>query len=125
MIRNFTVSACSMLMLIGIITFAAAQTVRTVDDAYGDWQSDAPGVMRRIAPADMPAPFISPSTADRSKVVARPADAELKTMPRFAVSAFAAGMPGARVLRTAPNGDISSPSAGPRGKLWSSGPERI
>jgi glucose/arabinose dehydrogenase len=117
MIKNFTVYACSMLALIGTITFATAQAVRTGDDAYGDWRTDAPGVMRRITSADLPAPFTSPSTANRSKVIANPAGVQLKTMPRFAVSAFVTGMPGARVLRTAPNGDIFLALSRPAGKV--------
>ena len=29
--------------------------------AMGDWRSDAPGVRRRITPADLPPPYASPS----------------------------------------------------------------
>jgi hypothetical protein len=39
-------------------------------------------------------------------VVAKPADAALKTMPGFSVAPFITGMEGARVIRVAPNGDI-------------------
>lgn len=73
--------------------------------------------MRKITPADLPAPLASPSTANRSKVIPKPAGAELKTMPGFAVSAFVIGMTGARVLRMAPNGDIFLALSRPEGKV--------
>jgi glucose/arabinose dehydrogenase len=72
--------------------------------AFGDWRSDAPGVVRKIAPTDIPkstgAFGVSPSAR-----VARPAGAELKTLPGFAVEPFAQ-VDKVRLLRTAPNGDI-------------------
>ena len=105
-LRKLAVAAGSAAGLIGTMTFSAADGVRTGSNAYGDWRTDAPGVMREITAADMPAPFASPSTASRSSIVAKPDDAELKTMPRFTVAAFVGGLPAARVLRTAPNGDI-------------------
>ena len=33
-----------------------AQEVRTGADAFGTWESDAPGVRRHIRPADLPPP---------------------------------------------------------------------
>ncbi|MGH7116702.1 MAG: PQQ-dependent sugar dehydrogenase, partial [Stellaceae bacterium] len=97
--------------------FASAQSVRTGSAAYGDWKTDAPGVMRKITPADMPAPLTTPPTANRSRVVPKPAGAELKTMPGFTVTALVTGMTGARVLRTAPNGDIFLALSRPEGKV--------
>jgi glucose/arabinose dehydrogenase len=116
-IRNLAVTACSMLALIAASTLASAQSVRTGPNAYGDWRTDAPGVMRKITPADLPAPMASPSTANRSKVVPKPADAALKTMPGFTVEALVTGMTGARVLRVAPNGDIFLALSRPEGKI--------
>jgi glucose/arabinose dehydrogenase len=116
-IKYFAVTAASMLVLIATSTFASAQGVRTGSSAYGDWRTDAPGVMRKITPADLPAPLTSPSTANRSKVIAKPAAAELKTMPGFTLTAFVTGMTGARVLRLAPNGDIFLALSRPEGKI--------
>lgn len=96
---------------------AAAQELRTGRAAYGDWRTDAPGVLRRITPADVVQPLESPSAANRSKVVAKPEDAVLKTMPGFAVAPFATGLAGARVLRIAPNGDIFLSQSRPEGKV--------
>jgi glucose/arabinose dehydrogenase len=116
-IKNLAVTAGAMLALIATSTFVSAQTVRTGAEAYGDWHTDAPGVMRKITAADLPAPLVSPSTANRSKVVPKPAGAELKTMPGFTVAAFVTGMTGARVLRLAPNGDIFLALSRPAGKI--------
>lgn len=57
MIRNLAVAACSMLALVSTSTFATAQSVRVGSAAYGDWHTDAPGVMRKITAADLPAPL--------------------------------------------------------------------
>jgi len=74
--------------------------------AFSDWRADAPGVRRKISPADLPAPFASGSTASRSQVVARPDGAAPKTPPGFSAELFAAGLEGPRVIRISPNGDV-------------------
>ena len=117
MTKKLALAACSMLALAATSTFASAQTVRSGSGAYGDWQADAPGVMRKITAAALPAQLASPSTANRSKVIPKPANAELKTMPGFIVAPFVTGMIGARVLRTAPNGDIFLALSRPEGKI--------
>ena len=97
-----TVSSVAVLLA----TTALAEEVRTGKAAYGDWQTDAPGVMRKITVNDLPAPHETPPSANSSRVVAKPAGASLSTMPGFTVAPFATGMGGARVIRVAPNGDI-------------------
>ena len=73
--------------------------------AYSDWHADAPGVSRKITVADLgPPQMVEPGVAPPS-VVARPAGAELKTLPGFKVMAFAK-LDAPRALRVAPNGDI-------------------
>ncbi len=97
------------LLVLGLAGVGLAQSPspdRIGKAAFGDWHSDAPGVTRKITPADLPAPLETPSAANRSKVVPRPADAALKVPDGFTVEPFATGMKGARVLRIAPNGDI-------------------
>jgi len=98
--------------LAGLTLFGAggalAQTqsgVRTGQAAYGDWSGDAPGVTRKITPADLVAPYGTPSAGAGPSVVDRPAGAQLHTLPGFTVTAFAK-MDGPRLLRVAPNGDI-------------------
>jgi glucose/arabinose dehydrogenase len=73
--------------------------------ALGDWRSDAPGVVRHITTADLPAPFASPPAGAPPSVVATPPGAALKTLPGFTVAAFAR-LEGPRQIRVAPNGDI-------------------
>ncbi|MBV8594213.1 MAG: PQQ-dependent sugar dehydrogenase, partial [Caulobacteraceae bacterium] len=73
--------------------------------AYGDWRTDAPGVIRRITVADMPKPYASAPTASPSAIAPRPAGAMPKAPPGFTVAAFAK-LDHPRQIRVAPNGDI-------------------
>src|ERR1700742_4292942 len=82
---------------------AVAQT-REGRDAYGNWRADKPGTLRLIRPQDLPAP--GPSSANVSRVVARPAGAMPQVPPGFRIELFAEGLSGPRIIRTAPNGDI-------------------
>jgi glucose/arabinose dehydrogenase len=74
--------------------------------AYGDWRTDAPGVRRKLTPADMPAPLASRPASNFSQVFARPAGASPKVPAGFSVAVFAKGLNEPRVVRVAPNGDI-------------------
>ena len=71
----------------------------------GNWRSDAPGVRHHITPDDLPRPYATPSASDRARVIARPAEAQLKVPPGFEVRLLAQGLR-PRLLRVAPNGDI-------------------
>jgi glucose/arabinose dehydrogenase len=84
----------------------ADDNLRVGAAAYGDWRTDAPGVRRKISPADLPAPLASPSAANPSRVVEPPPGAMPKVPPGFFVSLFAKGLDEPRVIRVAPNGDI-------------------
>jgi glucose/arabinose dehydrogenase len=95
--------------LLTIVAFSALAKNRPTllgAAAYGDWRSDAPGVRRKLTPADMPKPLASPLVANPMRLVARPAEALPKIPPGFTVSLFAKGLKGPRVARVAPNGDI-------------------
>jgi glucose/arabinose dehydrogenase len=74
--------------------------------AFGDWTKDAPGVVHHITPDDLPPPYATRSAANSPELVPRPAGALPKVPHGFAVEVFASGLEGARLLRTAPNGDI-------------------
>src|SRR5688500_18783965 len=50
----------------------AGRPVLTGQEALGDWTTDAPGVRRRITPADMPPPYQTPSVDNGPKMVPRP-----------------------------------------------------
>lgn len=85
---------------------APAAPVLTGKDAMQGWQTDAPGVRRRITPADLPPPYETQSVDNGPKVVARPEGAMPKAPEGFAVSEFANGFANPRNIVTAPNGDI-------------------
>jgi glucose/arabinose dehydrogenase len=116
--RRFTIgTASSLAALFATSALALADDVRVGKAAYGDWQTDAPGVTRKITVGDLDVPLETPSTANRSKVAPKPTDAALKTMPGFSVAAFVTDMGGARVIRVAPNGDIFLSRSRPEGKV--------
>ena len=63
--------------------------------------------------ADLPAPFATPSAANHSNIVPRPANAWPQVPPGFKVELFAPGFEQPREMRTAPNGDIFLADSGP------------
>jgi glucose/arabinose dehydrogenase len=78
----------------------------TGDAAKGDWMTDAPGVRRKLTPADLPPPFATESVDNGANVVARPAGASPRVPDGFHVDVFASNLTGPRMARTAPNGDL-------------------
>ncbi|HXZ00204.1 MAG TPA: sorbosone dehydrogenase family protein [Stellaceae bacterium] len=84
----------------------AAESVLSGDAAYGDWTTDAPGVTRRITPADLPWPYATHSVSHVASIARRPEGALPKVPPGFKVEAFATGLSAPRLLRTAPDGEI-------------------
>jgi hypothetical protein len=107
--------ATSLLALLSLP--APAQDVRVGKAAYGDWQTDAPGVMRKITVNDLSAPFETSSGRNFSKIIDKPTGAMLKTMPGFSAAPFVKEMRGARVIRVAPNGDIFLSRSRPDGMV--------
>ena len=88
--------------LLGVVALALSPlAARAAGSPPGDWRSDAPGVVHRIA-REVPAP--SKPTAAPSAVVARPG-ALPKVPPGFTVSKFAE-LDAPRQIRAAPNGDL-------------------
>jgi hypothetical protein len=90
----------------GIGAAMAQSAPLTGDAAFGDWRSDRPGVSRLIRPEDLPKPGATPSSANVSHVVARPAAAVPQVPDGFKIALFADGLSGPRQMRVAPNGDI-------------------
>jgi glucose/arabinose dehydrogenase len=74
--------------------------------AMGDWTADAPGVRRKIAVNDLPAPSSNVFAINRARVVDRPANAQPQVPPGFRIELYASGFRDPRFLHTAPNGDI-------------------
>src|SRR5207245_2781373 len=88
------------------VALGQSSPVLTGAAAYGDWRNDAPGVRRKITPADMPPPYETASANHGPTVVARPANAWPKAPPGFVVELFAGGLDNPRLIRTAPSGDV-------------------
>ena len=79
-----------------------------------DWRSDRPGRVHHIEVSQLSAPFDTPSAARTSRVVAKPANLDLKVPDGFSVNVFSTEVRAPRVMKLAPNGDIflSEPQAG-------------
>ena len=92
--------------LVALSAGAASAQVRTGEAAFGDYKTDAPGVVRKITPADLAPPMTAPSSVAFPANAPRPAGAMLHTLPGFAAAAFVKLDDAPRLLRTAPNGDI-------------------
>lgn len=80
--------------------------VLTGQAALGDWTTDAPGVRRKITPADLPPPYATPSVDRGPRMIPRPPDAWPKVPAGFQVQQLATGLENPRVVITAPNGDL-------------------
>lgn len=74
--------------------------------AFATVATEKPGTFRKITANDLPAPFTTPSVANQSHIIARPANASLQVPPGFQIALFATGFDQPRELRVAPNGDI-------------------
>jgi glucose/arabinose dehydrogenase len=84
---------------------AAGAAVLTGQAAWGDWTSDAPGVVRKITVDSLPPPEMTRPGVAPPRIVPRPANAHLAVPPGFTVAEFAQ-LDAPRQIRTAPNGDV-------------------
>ena len=84
----------------------AQQAILHGQDAFGDWRTNKPGVVREITAHDLPRPGATPSAGNPPRIAPRPAEAVPQVPDGFAVALFAEGLSGPRTLRVAPNGDI-------------------
>jgi glucose/arabinose dehydrogenase len=87
-------------------TLAAAAKVLEGKAAFTDYRQERPGVIRKITAADLPAPYETKSAVNGPRLVPRPANATLETLPGFKVALYAEGLINPRLIRTAPNGDL-------------------
>ncbi|MEJ0007626.1 MAG: hypothetical protein WDM77_14985 [Steroidobacteraceae bacterium] len=71
-----------------------------------DWKNDVPGRIHRIDLAKLPAPYDTPSSAKFPRLVAKPADANVKLPPALRCRYSPRTPPGARKMLLTPNGDI-------------------
>src|SRR6202043_1232083 len=104
---NRAMNGLALLLAAAFIVPAMAQSGRLVGTAaFGDWRADKPGVARLIKPEDLPKPGATPSAANVSHKVRRPASALPQVPTGFNIELFADGLSGPRQMRVAPNGDI-------------------
>ncbi len=89
-----------------IAVAAESAPLLTGKAAMGDWTADAPGVRRKIAVNDLPAPSSNVFAINRARVVDRPPNAQPQVPPGFRIELYASGFRDPRFLLTAPNGDI-------------------
>jgi glucose/arabinose dehydrogenase/mono/diheme cytochrome c family protein len=73
---------------------------------FTDYRYEKPGLMHKILPQDLPAPFQGTIAENGPNVVPRPQGAWPKVPDGFQVQLYATGLDHPRLLRTAPNGDI-------------------
>jgi glucose/arabinose dehydrogenase/cytochrome c2 len=85
---------------------SSAATTPHPKASASDWRLDQPGRPHRVDVANLPMPFATPSSANRSRVVSKPPGAKLSVPAGFQVAVFATGLQGPRTMRVAPNGDI-------------------
>ncbi len=82
------------------------KNVITGKEAFDSYQTEKPGVFRKITVADLPQPYATEGVSNAPTVVPRPADAWPKAPEGFKVDLYAEQLAGPREIRTAPNGDF-------------------
>ena len=87
----------------------AEQDLPPAKAPFSDYRVEKPGAMHKITVADLPAPFATEAANNGPKVVPRPAGAMPQAAPGYTVTLYADGLENPRLMRTAPNGDCSSP----------------
>ncbi len=87
-------------------TSAEAQKTLIGKAAFTDYTQEHPGVRRKLTVADLPEPYASESVSNDAYLVPRPEGAWPQAPPGFTVQLYADGFMNARLLRTAPNGDL-------------------
>lgn len=91
----------------------ATGAVLTGEAARGDWTTDAPGVRRRLTPADLDKPYETKSVDNGPKIIPRPEGAMPQVPAGFKVAEYATGLNNPRAIVTAPNGDLFIAESGP------------
>jgi len=76
------------------------------EGSFSDWANEKPGNRYLIKAADLPQPYATESSANRSTVVPRPADAWPQVPEGFKVDLLVPGLTNPRQIVTAPNGDL-------------------
>jgi len=73
---------------------------------FTDYRYEKPGTVRKITPADLPAPYATKSVDNGPRVIDRPKDAWPQAPAGFEVELYSAEAKQPRKILTAPNGDF-------------------
>ena len=108
--RNRRIIAVALVSGLAAVAAAQGAKILTGKAALGGWRTDAPGVRRQLAAADMPAPktdaaLEEATTQNKAAVVPMPQGARPKAPAGFKVDRVATGFNKPRTIRVAPNGD--------------------
>ncbi len=97
-----TLALCSLL----VSPAFALEATKTGKEAFGSWKDDAPGIVRKISPADLPPAAEEEDTANPAAIVARPDHVQPKLPPGYQAELIARDIESPRAMRIAPNGDL-------------------
>ena len=98
--------AIALFLTVSAMSSVFAQQTLTGQAAFTDYSKENPGVRRKITVADLPEPFATPAVMNDAYLVPRPKDAFPQAPAGFKVELYADGFMNARLMRTAPNGDL-------------------
>ncbi|MGH6630483.1 MAG: PQQ-dependent sugar dehydrogenase, partial [Burkholderiales bacterium] len=73
---------------------------------FTDYRGQKPGVVHKITPADLPAPFATDSVDRGPNLIRRPPNAWPQAPAGFKVELYAESLENPRLIRKAPNGDL-------------------
>ena len=71
---------------------AKPDKVLTGSAAFSTYQTEKPGIFRKLTPADLPQPYATKSASNNSHIVARPDGVLPQTLPGFSVNLFVFGL---------------------------------
>ena len=106
-------SSLSLAAVMSAAAFAQDQDVLEGSEAYGNWERDAPGVVRLLTPEDLEAPNPQESSSNFPGTVEIPEGAMPAVPEGFKAEMVASGIENPRAIRFAPNGDLFIASSEP------------
>jgi glucose/arabinose dehydrogenase len=104
--NKFKISLVAIAAAILALADANPDKILTGSAAFSTYQTEKPGIFRKLTPADLPQPFATQSASNTSHIVARPEGVMPQTLPGFSVNLFTSGLRTPRAMKAAPNGDV-------------------
>ena len=106
-------STLSIAAILSAAAMGQESTVLKGSQAYGDWEKDAPGVVRQLTPEDLEQPNPQESASNFPGTVPMPEGAMPDVPEGFKAELVASGIENPRAIRFAPNGDLFIASSDP------------